>query len=31
MPWDEQADEVVKSLAENPEDYWHTRARLPWN
>jgi aryl-alcohol dehydrogenase-like predicted oxidoreductase len=31
LPWDHQADEMATGLAEAPEDYWHTRARLPWN
>ena len=31
VPWDHWASEMTESLAESPEDYWHTRARLPWN
>ena len=31
VPWDRQAGEMARGLAESPEDYWHTRARLPWN
>jgi aryl-alcohol dehydrogenase-like predicted oxidoreductase len=31
VPWDHQASEMARGLAESPEDYWHTRARLPWN
>jgi aryl-alcohol dehydrogenase-like predicted oxidoreductase len=31
VPWDHQAGEIATSLAESPEDYWNTRARLPWN
>ena len=31
VPWDQRADELARGLAESPEDYWHTRARLPWN
>jgi aryl-alcohol dehydrogenase-like predicted oxidoreductase len=31
VPWDHQAGEMAESLVETPEDYWHTRARLPWN
>jgi aryl-alcohol dehydrogenase-like predicted oxidoreductase len=29
--WDQRAGELARALAESPEDYWHTRARLPWN
>jgi aryl-alcohol dehydrogenase-like predicted oxidoreductase len=28
---DRQADEMAQGLAQSPEDYWDTRARLPWN
>jgi aryl-alcohol dehydrogenase-like predicted oxidoreductase len=31
IPWDHQAAEMAESVAESPEDYWKTRARLPWN
>ena len=31
VPWDNEAEEMASSLAESSEDYWHTRARLPWN
>ena len=31
VPWDQRAGQMAESLAESPEDYWHTRARLPWN
>jgi aryl-alcohol dehydrogenase-like predicted oxidoreductase len=31
VEWDHQASEMAESLAEIPEGYWHTRARLPWN
>jgi aryl-alcohol dehydrogenase-like predicted oxidoreductase len=31
IPWDDRAGELAASLAENPEDDWSTRARLPWN
>jgi aryl-alcohol dehydrogenase-like predicted oxidoreductase len=31
VPWDQRAGELARGLAESPEDYWHTRARLPWN
>jgi aryl-alcohol dehydrogenase-like predicted oxidoreductase len=31
VPWDHRASEMARSLAECPEDYWNTRARLPWN
>ena len=31
VPWDRQAGEMARGLVESPEDYWHTRARLPWN
>jgi aryl-alcohol dehydrogenase-like predicted oxidoreductase len=31
VPWDYQADEMATHLAEAPEAYRHTRARLPWN
>lgn len=29
--WDEEAEEKVRTLVEGPEEYWSTRARLPWN
>jgi aryl-alcohol dehydrogenase-like predicted oxidoreductase len=31
VPRDQRAGEIADSLAESPEDYWHTRAGLPWN
>jgi aryl-alcohol dehydrogenase-like predicted oxidoreductase len=31
VPWDHRAGEMARGLAESPEGYWHTRARLPWN
>ena len=31
VPWDQHASEMAESVAEDPEDYWHARARLPWN
>ena len=31
VPWDQRAGELARGLAESQEDYWHTRARLPWN
>jgi aryl-alcohol dehydrogenase-like predicted oxidoreductase len=31
VPWEQRAGELARGLAESPEDYWHTRARLPWN
>src|SRR5581483_8843331 len=31
VPWDHEADEMAGVLVESPEDYWNTRARLPWN
>jgi aryl-alcohol dehydrogenase-like predicted oxidoreductase len=31
IPWDDRAGEMAMGLAESPEDYWSTRARLPWN
>ncbi len=29
--WDEEAAVALSSLAEPPEEYWRTRAALPWN
>jgi aryl-alcohol dehydrogenase-like predicted oxidoreductase len=31
VPWDQRVSELADNLAESPEDYWHTRGRLPWN
>lgn len=31
VAWDQQASDLVESLVERPDDYWNTRARLPWN
>jgi aryl-alcohol dehydrogenase-like predicted oxidoreductase len=31
VPWDHQTSEMARGIAENPEDYWNTRAQLPWN
>ena len=31
VPWDDRAEETLRTLAEPPEGYWATRARLPWN
>lgn len=29
--WNEQAAQQLRTLAENPQEYWSTRSRLPWN
>jgi aryl-alcohol dehydrogenase-like predicted oxidoreductase len=29
--WDEPPGAIIRPLAESPEEYWSTRARLPWN
>lgn len=29
--WDDGAEEECRSLAESPDEYWKTRARLSWN
>jgi aryl-alcohol dehydrogenase-like predicted oxidoreductase len=29
--WDEEAGEQLRAVAEAPQEYWVTRARLPWN
>lgn len=29
--WDDRVEERLRSLVEAPEEYWNTRARLPWN
>jgi aryl-alcohol dehydrogenase-like predicted oxidoreductase len=29
--WDQETDEELRAVAESPEVYWATRARLPWN
>jgi hypothetical protein len=31
VPWDHLAGEMAGSVAESPEEYSNTRARLPWN
>ena len=31
VTWDPQAEELLNSLVESPNEYWDTRARLPWN
>ena len=31
VAWDDEAGERLGPLAENPEGYWATRSRLPWN
>jgi aryl-alcohol dehydrogenase-like predicted oxidoreductase len=31
VPWDREAGERLGGLAEDPQHYWATRARLPWN
>jgi aryl-alcohol dehydrogenase-like predicted oxidoreductase len=31
VAWDDQADAVLPSLIESPEEYWNTRARMRWN
>jgi aryl-alcohol dehydrogenase-like predicted oxidoreductase len=31
VPWDEEADERLRGIAESPPEYWGTRGRLPWN
>lgn len=30
VPWDEEIEEALEELAEPPEQYWRTRAALPW-
>jgi aryl-alcohol dehydrogenase-like predicted oxidoreductase len=31
VAWDEEAAARLRDLAEEREEYWATRARLPWN
>jgi aryl-alcohol dehydrogenase-like predicted oxidoreductase len=31
VAWDEDVGERLRAVAENPEEYWARRARLPWN
>jgi aryl-alcohol dehydrogenase-like predicted oxidoreductase len=31
VPWGEGSGERLRAIAETPEVYWATRARLPWN
>jgi aryl-alcohol dehydrogenase-like predicted oxidoreductase len=31
VAWDEEATEQLRAVAEGPQEYWATRARLPWN
>ena len=31
VPWEDRAEEALQALAEPPEEYWATRARLSWN
>jgi aryl-alcohol dehydrogenase-like predicted oxidoreductase len=31
VAWDEEAEAALRPLAEEPERYWTTRSRLPWN
>ena len=31
VAWDDQIGERLHSLAEDPEEYWAVRSRLPWN
>ena len=31
VPPGRRSGEMARGLAESPEDYWHTRALLPWN
>jgi aryl-alcohol dehydrogenase-like predicted oxidoreductase len=31
VAWDDEAGERLGQLAEDPEGYWATRSRLPWN
>ena len=31
VAWDGRADEAFRPFLEDPQDYWTTRARLPWN
>jgi aryl-alcohol dehydrogenase-like predicted oxidoreductase len=31
VAWDAAADELLRPLAETPQEYWAVRGRLPWN
>jgi aryl-alcohol dehydrogenase-like predicted oxidoreductase len=31
VAWDDEAEEALRPLVEEPESYWSTRSRLPWN
>jgi aryl-alcohol dehydrogenase-like predicted oxidoreductase len=31
VAWDEEAEEALAHLREEPDVYWPFRARLPWN
>jgi aryl-alcohol dehydrogenase-like predicted oxidoreductase len=31
VAWDDRIDEGLHPLAEDPEEYWAGRSRLPWN
>jgi hypothetical protein len=31
VAWDEAAAERLQAVAEEPQQYWASRARLPWN
>jgi aryl-alcohol dehydrogenase-like predicted oxidoreductase len=31
VKWNHQASEKLQNLGEDPESYWKTRSRLPWN
>jgi aryl-alcohol dehydrogenase-like predicted oxidoreductase len=31
VPWGDRVDDMLGCLAEKPDEYWSTRARLPWN
>jgi aryl-alcohol dehydrogenase-like predicted oxidoreductase len=31
VQWDRELGTLLRALVESPEDYWKTRARLPWN
>lgn len=31
VEWDNEAEEVCRSLVESPDEYWNTRAGLSWN
>lgn len=31
LRWDDAADQALRSIAEDPVEYWATRSALPWN